>query len=258
MFKRFSFLLAITLWCTLFTGYSAKAQAESFGNIPLKIQGDWALPDCRHYDEALILTQHFYLKSTKGGNSFFPANYAARGKTLELAGKKQGIQLEEDGVLRFLNDKTEYMGCADTPTIIPNIMARFMRYVDRIKAQCTLDVSNDCTRVLFKMTDVNGNGKITADEIKRTFANALLFAELAEKQTLTTKEAITIVKLAKSEGQKISNALMMTQDKNRSKDIDFNELTENTVVPPQPIIREMLLKAGKIFPAFKLAAALLK
>lgn len=258
MFKRFSFLLTFTLWCTLFTGYSAKAQAESFGNIPLKVQGYWAVPDCRHYDEALVLTQHFYLKSTKAGNSFFPAEYAARGKTLEMAGKKQGIQLEEDGVLKFLGDKTDYMGCADTPTIIPNIMARFMRYIDRIKTQCTLGVSNDCARVLFKMTDVNGNGKITADEIKRTFANALLFAELADKQDLTTKEEIAIVKIAKVEGQKISNALMMTQDKNHSKDIDFNELTDNTIVPPQPIIKDMLLKAGKIIPAFKLVAVMLK
>lgn len=262
---RVVFFFLIALFCSL---NAPKAQANS--EVPVKIQGNWASPDCGRYSEGVILSRFFYLKSTKKDMTLLPAALAGEAKdywTLALGDEKRPSRLEEDGILKIGEGKTgsewddaklesrmEYTGCADAPTLVPKMMARVMRYVDRIREQCTISLKNDCARVLFKMTDANTDKKLTPSEIKRTVATTLLFAELAAQETITTAEAEKIAALSKTESQKIADALMTDHDKDKSGGLDYNELAENFVAPRLPIVKETLVKTGNLLPAFKVAA----
>src|SRR5277367_3730774 len=98
----FRHLPVILLCCVLFTGYAAKAQAEE--DVPAKIRGNWALPDCKSYDEALIITRHFYLKSDKDGSQLWRLDAARQQKdywVMPIEGVKRPVQVQADGVLKI-------------------------------------------------------------------------------------------------------------------------------------------------------------
>lgn len=265
---RFAFFFLIAFLCSW---NSAKAQ-----ELPSKIQGNWASPDCGRYSEGLILSRHFYLKSTKKDMTLLPARKTGEKADyliLSLGGEQRPTRLEDDGILKIgvygekaaaknwddlqLDSHMEYTACTDAPAIVPKMMARLMRYIDRIGDQCTVSLKNDCARVLFKMTDANSDKKITPSEIKRTVANALLFGELAARKTVPDASSEKLVALSKTEGQKIADDLMK-KDANKSGNLDYNELVENFTPPELPIVKETLLKMGNLLPAFKVAAAALK
>lgn len=266
---RFAFFFLIALFCSW---NSLKAQANS--EIPPKIQGHWASPDCGHYTEAVILTRHFYLKSTKKDLTLLQARKQAERKDywlLRLDDNERPAQIEEDGILKIgipagqksggvfadldLDNRMEYAACSEAPTLVPKMMARLMRYIDRIKEECTISITNDCARVLFKMTDANADQKITPSEIKRTVASAFLFAELAEHKTLSGNASEKLAATSKKEGEKITAALLRAHDKNKSGGLDYNELAENFVVPELPVVKDLLVKTGALLPAFRVAAA---
>lgn len=265
---RFAFFFLIALFCSWNGG---KAQANS--EIPVKIQGNWASPDCGDYAEAVILSRYFYLKSTKKDITLLPIRKEAdRGDywILGLDGTTHPARLEEDGILKIgifsgkknaklwenidLDSRMEYAACDNAPGLVPKMMARLMRYIDRIKEECTVSLTNDCARVLFKMTDANADQKITPSEIKRTIANAFLFAELAERKTLSDAEGEKLAARSKEESRKIAEALMEAHDKNKSGSLDYNELVENFTAPQSPVVKETLVKTGALLPAFKVAA----
>lgn len=262
---RVVFFFLIALLCSL---NAPKAQANS--EVPVKIQGNWASPDCGHYSEAVILTRSFYLKAGKKETTLLQAVLAGEAKdywTLLLGSDRRPARLEEDGILKIaegkigaewddekLQSRMEYTACTDVPTLVPKMLARVMRYVDRIRQQCTISLKNDCARVLFKMTDANTDKKLTPSEIKRTVATALLFAELAAKKTITAAEAEKIAERSKTESQKIADALMADHDKDKSGSLDYNEIAANFTAPKLPVIKETLVKMGALLPAFKVAA----
>ncbi len=259
----FFFLIAVC-----FSLNPVQAQADSA--LSDKIRGNWASADCNRYSEALVLTGWFYLKSSKKEMTLLPAYQAGKRDDhwiLVVGGENRPVRLEEDGILKIATGKTgkvwddekltnrmEYTGCTEAPTVVPKMMSRLMRYIDRIKDECTVKLDNDCSRVLFKMTDANSDKKITPSEIKRTVATSLLFAELSQKKTVTTAEADKLAKESKAEGQKISDALMAAHDKDKSGSLDYNELFEKFTAPNLPIVKATLIKAGNLLPAFKMAA----
>ncbi len=94
--------LFIVLMCAaLFMGYAATARAQE--ETPAKIRGNWALPDCKSYDEALIITRHFYLKADKDGSQFWPLSSISKQKDywiMPVDGQKHPVRVEADGVLK--------------------------------------------------------------------------------------------------------------------------------------------------------------
>lgn len=275
----FVFLIAF-----LCSGNLAKAQEDSGflttqNAIPVKFQGNWASPDCGRNSEALILSKYFYLKAGKSDLSLLPLSAEGKGsdyEILSIAGIKKPLRLEEDSILKVgtytkgggrksdhwdslpLDSHMEYAGCLDAPKIVPKMMARFMRYIDRVKEQCTASLSNDCARVLFKMTDVSSDKKLAPSEIKRTAATAFLLAALADGQTLTSKQSTAIAEQSAADAQAVSDMMMVMLDKNKSGDLDYNEVVENFTAPQLPVIAKTLASLGNFFPAFKLAAIRLK
>ena len=134
---RFTFFFLIAFLCSW---NSAKAQ-----EIPSEIQGNWASPDCGRYSEGLILSRHFYLKSTKKDMTLLPAQKDGKRADyliLSLGGDKRPIRLEDDGILKIgiygdkkdaknwddlqLDSRMEYTACPEAPSIVPKLMARLM------------------------------------------------------------------------------------------------------------------------------------
>ncbi|MEZ0260988.1 MAG: hypothetical protein ACAH80_08260 [Alphaproteobacteria bacterium] len=272
MKKRLQTALFIFLIAAICSLNGGKAQGAS--EIPEKIQRNWALPDCGRNEEAVILSKHFYLKFTKADMALLPA--ALEGEKsdywmLDLDGADVPARLEEDGVLTIgtsakgasqkskwddlkLDSTAEYTGCVTTPKIVPKVLERLMRYIDRIKEQCTVSVTNECAGVLFKLADADNNNKLSDKEIRKGVASAMLFAELAEKETLTKKEGETVVKNSATPGGQIAEALLATYDANKSKNLDYNEILADFKAPSLPVVKETLLKAGNILPSFKVVA----
>jgi len=268
--------LFVFLIAALCSWNSAKAQASD--GIPKQIQRNWALPDCHKYDEALVLSRYFYLQSTDNDMTLLPAEVASEKDDywiLKIGGENHPAQLQEDGVLKIgtygtkgtggktwdsldLDHRDEYTGCEKPPKLIPNVMLRLMRYIDRIKDQCTLSVTNECAGVLFKMADENSDKKLSQSEIKHAVAAAIIFAELAEKQTVADKDSLALIAKSKVNGEMIATDLLRNYDANNSKSLDYNEIVADFKAPEFPIVKETLLKAGTLLPAFKVIGMTLK
>ena len=272
MQKRFIAILFIFLIAALCSGIGGKAQASDA--IPEKIQRNWALPDCGKYEEALVLSRFFYLKSTEKDMTLLPVSLDHAQKDywiLDLGGTETPVQLQEDGVLKIgawaadskknkkwddlsLGETREYSGCSEPPKLLPKVMQRLMRYIDRIKDQCTISVTNECAGVLFKLADEDSSKKLSKKEIQKAVAATIIFAELAEKKTLADKDSLSLIKKSKTDGETIADALLKTYDKDKSKSLDYNELMENFKAPDMPIVKETLTKAGALLPSFKVVA----
>ena len=269
--------LLIFLIAALYSWNVQKAQASE--EVPKKVQRNWASPDCGNFDTAVILSRNFYLKSTEADMTLLPAAVSHQEKDyfiLDLAGTDTPARLENDAILKIgsyakdgprrpdnwedlkLDDTEEFMGCLDAPKIVPKVLQRFMRFVDRIKEQCTLSVSNECAGVLFKLADENGDKKVNAAEIRRTVGSAVLFAALAQQQTLGSKEAMKLVNDSKAPALQIANLLLVEYDKDKSKTLDYNELMADFHAPDLPIVKDTLEKAGTLLPSFKIIAMALK
>lgn len=263
--------LFIFLILALCSWNGQKAQASDA--LPREIQRNWAQPDCGNYDEALILSRFFYLRSTQQDMTLLPARVKWKQPdhwVLDLGGDQTPVRLEADGVLKMgtagtgrksalweeleSEDTHEYTGCMDTPKLVPKLMTRLMRFIDRIKEQCTLKITNECAGVLFKLADENHDKKLSKAEIKRAVASTILFAGLAEKRTLPDAEALTLVKQSKADGDKIADELLKAHDKDNSKSLDYNELVTDFQPPNLPVVKETLVKAGALLPSFKLLA----
>lgn len=276
-------LIAVTVYFLIalcFSGNMAKAQELTA--LPDKIQGNWALPDCGIYDEALLFTRYFYLKSSPAGLSLRPAGLDRQAEDymiLSLSGAAAPVQVENDGILtlavlerpparrtrnwprlweKLPHDQTvEYTACTEAPSVVPKNMVRLMRFVDRLRDGCAVTNSKDCARVAFKLADSDNNNRLTSGEIRAATESLMLFAEMGAQTTL---DAATIAKTkerAKSEGDKIAADLMARYDANKSGDLDYNEIVENFTPPALPVIREMAEKAGNLLPALQVAATAL-
>ena len=265
-------VLFIFLIAALYSWNIQKAQASE--EVPKKIQRNWAAPDCGNFDTAVILSRYFYLRSTEDDITLMPASVRNQQKdfvVLDLAGTDTPARLENDAILKMgsfakdsprrgkwedlkLEDAEEFTGCLDAPKIVPKVLQRFMRYVDRIKEQCTVSVTNECAGVLFKLADENGDKKISAAEIRRTVSSAVLFAELAASQTLSSADAKKLINATKGDAQQLADALLAQYDRNGSKTLDYNELMADFHAPDMPIVKQTLEKAGTLLPSFKLVA----
>lgn len=263
----FIFLIAAAL-------AAAPRPAAAADEIPKRIQRNWAMPDCHNYEEALVLSRFFFFRSTDEDMTLLPAALDSEQSdywVLNIGPEKKPALLQEDGVLKLgtfakgagkaknwdaltLDSHDEYTGCEKPPKLIPTVMVRMMRYLDRIKEQCTLSVTNECAGVLFKMADENNDRKLTKPEIKHAVAAAIIFAELADKQTVADKDSLALIAKSKVNGEMIATDLLKTYDVNKSGSLDYNEIVTNFKAPEFPIVRETLLKAGALIPAFKVIA----
>jgi|GEM_PF-1392249 len=255
------------------------AKAQELDALPAKIQGNWALPDCGIYDEALVFSRYFYLRSTKDTQTLLPAGMERDSgdyTILSLKDQKAPVQLENDGILTMavlsepparrvrnwptkweklpIDQTVEYTACTEPPSLIPQSMLRLMRYIDRVRDQCTMSITNDCARVMFKFADDDSNQKITRTEIKTSLVSMMLFAELSQSGTLSVEDGRKAIDRAKLESDSIADKLFTQYDQNKSGALDYNELMENFTAPDAPIIREILEKSGNLLPAMKIAA----
>lgn len=272
MKSRFFPAVFIFLITVLYLGMAGTARAEEA--LPEKIQRNWAAPDCGKYEEALVLSRFFYFRSTKKDMTLLPAELDDKMGDywhLKLGNDIAPVRLEEDGVLKIgspnpkskksqkwdgltLDSTEEYMGCSSTPKLVPKLMVRLMRFIDRVKLQCTVSVTNECAGVLFKMADEDNDKKLVKKEIQRAVASTIIFAELAEKQTVSDKQSLDLIKKSQADGAAIADELLKTYDKDNSKSLDYNELMEDFHAPALPIVKETLTKAGAILPSFKVVA----
>lgn len=278
--QRLTAVFIYFLIALCFSGNIAKAQELTA--IPAKIQGNWALPHCGIYDEALLFTRYFYLKSAPAGISLRPAGLDVEGEDymiLALDGAAAPVQVENDGIMTLgilekspakrtrnwprqwdslPHDQTVgYASCADAPSVLPPNMVRLMRYIDRMRDECSITGSKGCARVIFKLADSNNNNRLSTAEIKAATESLMLLAEMGAQKTLNTAAVHKVKARATVEGTRIAADLMARYDANKSGDLDYNEIVENFTPPALPIIREMAQKAGHLLPALHIAASAL-
>lgn len=281
MMQRLIAIFTYFLIALCFSGNMAKAQELTA--LPDKIQGHWALPDCGIYDEALLFTRHFYLKSSADGLSLREAALDRDGgdyMILSLAGAAAPVQVESDGILtlgvleksparrtrnwprlweRLPIDQTiEYTSCTAAPSVVPKNMVRLMRFIDRIRSACAVTDSRDCARVVFKLADSDNNNRLSRAEITAATESLLLFAEMGAQQSINADDMKKIKARAAEEGKRIGDDLLARYDANKSGDLDYNEIVENFTPPALPVIREMADKASSLLPSLKIASAALR
>lgn len=280
MMRRLSVVFTYFLIALCFSGNIAKAQ--ELAALPDKIQGNWALPDCGIYDEALLFTRHFYLKSSAEGLSLHPAGLERESEDyliLSLGGSAAPVQVENDGIMtlgllekspakrtrnwprlweKLPHDQSlEYTSCTEAPTVVPKNMVRLMRFVDRLRDACAITDSSDCARVAFKLADSDNNKRLNKTEMLAATESLMLFAEMGAKPHLSAQDIQTVKTRAGAEGKNIAADLLARYDTNKSGDLDYNEIVENFTAPALPVIREMAEKASRFLPSLKLAGAAL-
>jgi len=280
MMQRLITVIVYFLIALCFSGNMAKAQELTA--LPDKIQGNWALPDCGIYDEALLFTRYFYLKSSPEGLSLRPAGLDRQAEDymiLSLSGAAAPVQIEDDGILtlgvlerpparrtrnwprlweRLPHDQTvEYTACTQAPSVVPKNMVRLMRFVDRLRDACAVTNSKDCARVAFKLADSDNNNRLSRAEVLAATESLMLFAEMGAQTTLDAATIAKIKERAQNEGEKIATDLMTRYDANKSGDLDYNEIVDNFTPPALPVIRDMAEKAGNLLPALRVAATTL-
>lgn len=278
--QRLPIALLFFLIALCFSWNTAKAQ--ELAALPDQIQGNWALPDCGTYDEALVFSRYFYLRSLPDSQTLLPAGLERQAEDyaiLSLKDQKAPVQFENDGILvmgmlehpparRVRNwpddweelptDQTiEYTACTDAPSIVPQNLRRLMRYIDRIQGECTVSLSNDCTRVLFKYADTDNDNKIDKIDMQKGLVALAFLSELAGATPVTVEQGRKAVDAVKSEETKIIDVLLAQYDADHSGDLDYNEIVADIDLPAMPLIPDMLNKVGAILPTFKMAAIVL-
>jgi len=258
------------------------AKAQELAALPDQIQGNWALPDCGTYDEALVFSRYFYLKSQPDSQTLLPAGLERQAEDyaiLSLKDQKAPVRLENDGILTLavleaaparrvrnwpkvwdklpIDQTVEYTACTDAPSLVPQNLQRLMRYIDRIQSACTVSLNNDCTRVLFKYADANNNNKVDRTELQKGLANLALLSALAGGTPVTAAEAQRTTDAMRAAENGIVQTLMAAYDADGSKDLDYNEIVADVPVPALPLVPAMLDKIGALLPAFKMAAVAL-
>jgi len=254
----------IFLCIALSTGYAAKAQAEQ--EVPAKIRGNWALPDCNAYEEGVIITRHFYLRSDKDGSQLWPIAPAAKQKdywVMPVEGVKRPVQVQADGVLNIglmpaeftgkwpkswdslqMDGHREYMGCAEIPAIIPDPLVRVMQHIDEIDTACHASLSQKCTKLLFAIADENKNGKISLKEMKTAAAMLADIAALAKNNTVTRDALDKAVYQALRETDRISAKL-------GGREMSYKDFISFLKKADSAQLREALKNVGTVVPGFK-------
>ena len=255
------------------------AKAQELDALPDQIQGNWALPDCGTYDEALVFSRYFYLRALTDRQILLPAGLERQAEDyaiLSLKDQKAPVQFENDGILSLalleqtparrvrnwpndwgklpIDQTIEYTACTDTPSIVPQNLRRLMRYIDRIQGECTVSMSNDCTRVVFKYADLDNDNKIDKTEMQKGLSVLALLADLANGAPVTNEQSHKALEAVKAAEPHIIDVLIAQYDTDKSRDLDYNEIVADISLPAMPLIPDMLDKISAILPAFKLAA----
>jgi len=278
--QRLPIALLFFLIALCFNWNTAKAQEPAA--LPDQIQGNWALPDCGTYDEALVFSRYFYLRSLADTQTLLPARLERQAENyaiLSLKDQKAPVRFENDGILTMamletaparrvrnwprdweklpIDQTVEYTACTDAPTLVPQSLQRLMRYIDRIQAACTVSLTNNCTRVLFKYADTNNNNKLERTELQKGLDHLAFLSVLASGVPVTVEEGRQSIDAIRTEEAGIVKTLMDTYDTDGSGDLDYNEIVADVAVPPLPMVPSMLDKIGALLPAFKMAAVAL-
>ncbi len=270
--KRLSAVIVYFLIALSFSGNMAKAQELTA--VPDQIQGNWALPRCGIYEEALLFTRYFYLKSSDAGLSLRAAGLkheAGDYTILSLAGAAAPVRVENDRILSLAllekspaklarhwpqmweklphRETLRYTACDKSPQKVPANMLRLMRYADRLRDTCSINSDGNCARVIFKFADSDNNKKVGLAEIVSATHSLMLFAELAAARGVTSPADLDKIKnRAAIEGGKIADDLLARYDANKSGDLDYNETMGDVTPPMLPIMREMMEKSSDLLP----------
>lgn len=270
--KRLSAVIVYFLIALSCSGNMAKAQELTA--VPDQIQGNWALPNCGIYEEALLFTRYFYLKSSDAGLSLRPAGLkqeAGDYTILSLAGAAAPVQLASPKILSLAllqqapakrirywpqmweklphSETLKYESCKKPSNWVPPNMLRLMRYADRLRDACSITGDKNCARVIFKFADSDNDKKVGLPEIVSATHSLMLFAELAAARGVTSQSDLAKIKnRAAIEGGKIADDLLARYDTNKSGDLDYNETVGDVTPPMLPIMREMMEKASALLP----------
>jgi hypothetical protein len=261
-------LYVIFLCTALSTGYAAKAQASksvSEQEVPTKIRGNWALPDCGNTEEGVIITRHFYLQSNKDGSQLWPLTPIRHQKdylVMPIEGVKRPVKLEQDGILKIgMFDKSpktwparwdnlradghrEYMGCVEIPAIVPDPLVRVMKHMDDIESACHASLSGTCTKELFKIADKNHNGKISREEMKDAGMMLASLAALAPTHTASRDTIDRAVYDSMRETDRIYAKL-------GGRDMNYEDFKGFVAKADSAPLRAALKNIGAVVPGFK-------
>ena len=263
--------LPVILICTaLFTGYAPKAQAAKSvteQEVPVKIRGNWAMPDCGNYEEALIITRHYYLRADKNGSQFWFLPVTSKQKdywVISIEGQKRPVRVEADGVLKIglpdtppkkwpaqwdhlgIDGHREYMGCAEIPAILPNPLVRVMEHIDDIAATCRTSLSSACTKLLFDTADENKNHKISLREMKNAATMLASLSVLTENHSVSRTMMDKAVYRALHETDRIATRINASGHE-MSYD-DFNGFLKKA---DSPLLQQALKNVSVIVPGFR-------
>lgn len=281
MMQRFTITAVFLLIALVFSGNTAKAQ--ELAGLPPAFQGNWALPDCGRYSEAVVFSRYFYLKASKEDQSLMPVDVLRQAGDywiLSFGGKRAPVQVQDDGILTQavlahapfrqtshwpkewdqlpIDQTIEYTSCTEQPHLVPPALSRLMRYLDRIREQCTARLNNDCSRVVFKYADANNDKKLVRTEIENAAQAMILFAALADKETVSSKDAQKLQKDNAATARQVADLLIAQNDRDANGTLDFNEIAENLSPPNIEPVRDALEKSGRLLPSFGLAALALR
>jgi hypothetical protein len=265
MSSRFLYLSLIVLLSTAST-------AQASGVVPADFQGNWAHPDCGNYDEAVILTRFFSLKSTEEKTSFQAVRIQGKGDdytVLEIDGHPHPALRTEDSLLKIgemeganpdawpktwdtlpLMGRNEYTGCPETPAVIPLPLTRIMAHIDALHESCAESITADCRKLLFSIVDTNSNGRISRIEIKKAGAMLETFVPLTGGAAISTIVLEAAYKRGVSDGSDLAKTLLTVRDTDESGDLDEKELTGFSSSTASPALQQMLINLGQSFPAF--------
>lgn len=253
--RKLLIFLTIVLVGLSFSRIPAKAQGND--DLAGKIRQNWAFPDCYTLRDSLSFTDSYALSADSAG-SLTLEPYSLNGEILKIGKRATTAKISEDGILHLTDAgdgmARDYTACPAAPANRAKAVARIVRYVDRIKRACTISPENDCARVLFKMADDNADDKIAKSELRKSMLTALLLAELSSGAPVTAEMQKSIAQRAASEGRDVADIFFTALDKYKNGSIDYNEAVNMPHDISAPMIKEVLEKSGRLFPAFAVAA----
>lgn len=188
------------------------AKADS---LPEKMQGLWAIPDCRAPEQYIYHSENHVLYLTDKdaqlktidfeptsqdygilhtGKQSFPA-YIHQDGILEIGILAKGMGLNTDSKWEHLpiDQRREYMRCAQDITTPHNIAKTALPLLDTLDAKCEGTSKKACKIALFEQADINNNKLLEQDEIDLINIQSLYLKTLLDARRPVSHDRITQV-----------------------------------------------------------------
>lgn len=180
--------------------------------LPQKMQGLWALPDCRAPERYAYHSAEHVLYITDKKAKLKKVSFQKTGQNYQIVSVDDvsyPFKTHEDGILEIailapghtlntslpwedlpIDQRNEYTKCAQDIPSPHNIAKTALPTLDLLEQHCTAQTNASCQATLFNAIDQNSNGTLNTDEVKLAHMQMLYLDVLLKSSDSVSNNSI--------------------------------------------------------------------